>query len=559
MIGLNKQLTVCKSIISRLLKSGKLLNWRRHLRVSESESRINLFFDKEFYEANLSSLGVSTQDSFNHFATFGFQAGIRPSAFMDPVYCQRTYGCSDLTDLIQVIEKDLQFRSCFEFDPVYYQQRYSDLQGAVSTYIEHYVSIGWQEGRIISQDIPAPIFRKPRFEDVMPPTVLEFCEKLTSAYLDNPLKVALLIGHEATLTGAPMLLKQLGEYWNATGIKTFTLLKRPGSIAQDYRDSGPLVILDDLPYPLFTLGMILNRICRKIDTKKLPIVVNTLAIPEIIRMLNAYGMKSTTLVHEFASFYPIKSLSEYSKTSNLIVFSSKSTRSNACSYGFFDDQKSTIVLGQGLVKVGQKVCGSKAGLKERLGLAHNEQLVIAAGSMGYRKGSDLFLGTAIQYFKANQNEFTVFIWIGARNRPFEPGSVEQAFEWDIEKSGLTGKVFLLESDPNLEDLLKEASVFLLTSRQDPFPCIVQNALALGVPVLAFQGAGGTDELIGEFNMTVPYSDTSAMASQVATILNDTEYLSIWRTKGPELIANSFQFQSYSDKLWQLTVNSLNIT
>ena len=66
-----------------------------------------------------------------------------------------------------------------------------------------------------------------------------------------------------------------------------------------------------------------------------------------------------------------------------------------------------------------------------------------------------------------------------------------------------------------------ADVFLMTSRVDPFPCVSQEAMATGIPVLAFEGGGGTVEMIADGGgHAVPLGDVYGMASKLLELLKD---------------------------------------
>ena len=55
-------------------------------------------------------------------------------------------------------------------------------------------------------------------------------------------------------------------------------------------------------------------------------------------------------------------------------------------------------------------------------------------------------------------------------------------------------------------------VFVLLSREDPFPLVCLEAAAMGIPILCFAGAGGIPEFVEEdCGFIVPYLDIEAMA------------------------------------------------
>ena len=66
-------------------------------------------------------------------------------------------------------------------------------------------------------------------------------------------------------------------------------------------------------------------------------------------------------------------------------------------------------------------------------------------------------------------------------------------EYQIEKSGFSKRILLLRflSNPNeYKYLLKNITTFWLTSREDPFPSVVLEAMKFHKPVIGFRNSGG---------------------------------------------------------------------
>jgi glycosyltransferase involved in cell wall biosynthesis len=68
-------------------------------------------------------------------------------------------------------------------------------------------------------------------------------------------------------------------------------------------------------------------------------------------------------------------------------------------------------------------------------------------------------------------------------------------------------------------LLAAAAVFVLPSRWEGQPLVLQEALRAGVPVVATR-AGGIPELAGDAALLVPPGDASALADAVRSVLTD---------------------------------------
>jgi len=64
-------------------------------------------------------------------------------------------------------------------------------------------------------------------------------------------------------------------------------------------------------------------------------------------------------------------------------------------------------------------------------------------------------------------------------------------------------------------------VFLMTSREDPFPLVNLEAAQCGLPIICFDRSGGSVEFVtSDVGFVVPYADTDAMAEKVMELKND---------------------------------------
>ena len=80
----------------------------------------------------------------------------------------------------------------------------------------------------------------------------------------------------------------------------------------------------------------------------------------------------------------------------------------------------------------------------------------------------------------------------------------------------TGTLHIAGWRDDIGELLSAADVLLLTSREDPFPTAVLEALSAGLPVIAFEGSGGIPELLRRHGagVSVKMADAEAMARRL---------------------------------------------
>ncbi len=99
------------------------------------------------------------------------------------------------------------------------------------------------------------------------------------------------------------------------------------------------------------------------------------------------------------------------------------------------------------------------------------------------------------------------------------GRERAALQRRIEAEGLA--VRLIGRRDDVAELLAAADVAVLPSRWEARSLLAQEALRLGVPLVA-TAVGGVPELVGDAAELVPWGDAEALAGAVAGLLSDTD-------------------------------------
>ena len=92
-----------------------------------------------------------------------------------------------------------------------------------------------------------------------------------------------------------------------------------------------------------------------------------------------------------------------------------------------------------------------------------------------------------------------------------------------------------------------ADVFALTSREDPCPLVNFEAMESGLAVVAFQGAGGAPEVLGDGGVCVPYIDVDAMARADARAPGRSRARDEMGRRGQTLIRDRFTWARFMDE------------
>jgi hypothetical protein len=139
---------------------------------------------------------------------------------------------------------------------------------------------------------------------------------------------------------------------------------------------------------------------------------------------------------------------------------------------------------------------------------------------------------------------THFCWVG----DIDP-SLKDWMANEISDAERTGTFHMAGYRQDIAALLSAADAFVLTSREDPFPSVVLEALYAGLPTIAFEDSGGIPELlrVHPLGHIVPFADTVAMAAALVSAQRKGPTAAA-RILGRKVIAENFDFPAY---VWQL--------
>jgi glycosyltransferase involved in cell wall biosynthesis len=141
-------------------------------------------------------------------------------------------------------------------------------------------------------------------------------------------------------------------------------------------------------------------------------------------------------------------------------------------------------------------------LREKLGLPENRQILLWVGRLHRAmKGTD-----RVERVLVCLPEDTTLVVVGQGAE--RAGLLERCATYVQ-----SHKLILPGSSPNPEEYYKAADAFLFTSYYEPFGLVILEAVACGLPLLAFPvvGGGGASELLQEFDATMIDVEDSSSA------------------------------------------------
>lgn len=448
-------------------------------------------------------------------------------------------------------------------DETYYLERNPDVKEAKIKPRVHFTRHGAEEERL-----PNPWFSAPYVFNQLDQSAWRD-QTATSAYLNSNLhrkKRLIFVSHDATRTGAPAIILRLLELFSQSDhFECFCLLDGGGERLNEFQELAHTYVMsrsrldpsfshqdafselrDVFSDGLFHGNLPVMAIVNSAESYRLGTFLSTLEIPIF------------SLIHEVASYYPTRVFEDFVKFSRLVIFPSQFIQETAMQYCQIEKEK-TRVRGQGVLEddfglLNKDTCREQ--LREDLQLEQNAFIVIGVGSKEIRKGIDLFVDTARMYFQTNPEDTTTcFAWFGKSNELDEATIYAQ---YMASTSKWADRIILKPSTSKIELVFTGADLFFLSSRADPFPCVVHEAMACGLPVIAFEGGGGAPELIGEdCGFAVKVGHLPQIVEKIKTYRDHPNVHRTHSQNAIQKIKSNWQFRDYFDDLLTLFDNELS--
>ncbi|HET9820071.1 MAG TPA: glycoside hydrolase family 99-like domain-containing protein [Rhodanobacteraceae bacterium] len=282
-------------------------------------------------------------------------------------------------------------------------------------------------------------------------------------------------------------------------------------------------------------------------------IANTTASGLFARTLKDAGFRLISLIHELPGVIRSFGLLEHAKAlvANVdgVVFPSADVRDrfNECVDLW---SVRTEIRTQGLYKL-NRLAGpegrieARRRLRQRLGISETSRIALCVGYADHRKGIDLFVEIGMRVMRTRDDVH--FLWVGHFDATLESDVRES-----VRAAGFADRFHFPGIDPDTDLYFAGSDVYALTSREDPFPSVVLEALQAEVPVIGFAGAGGFVELLERgTGVLVPAFDLEAFGNAVLGLLGDEPRARAMGARGHALINEEYDFRKYLFDLLEL--------
>jgi glycosyltransferase involved in cell wall biosynthesis len=338
------------------------------------------------------------------------------------------------------------------------------------------------------------------------------------------MKHFLFVSHDANRAGAQLFLLNLMVYLKQQGHKLSLLLLGDGVLEKNFAEVATVHYYSHEKPSKYTriFGANQNKneqLFSKLRKANISLAyVNTIASAKIIvELKNALQTPVVSHIHELE--FSIQLYSKFEEREQLFKLSDKIIAcSNAVGenliekhsvsfnqvttvHSFIDNQSITEKLNQ--LNITET--------RTKLGLSSTDFVVAGCGNAEWRKGLDIFIQVANAVSQHGSNSKIRFVWIGVKHA----GDLYDKTVYDLKKMGLYEDVTLLEPTSQAVEIIGSSDVFLLPSREDPFPLVMLEAALAAKPILGFDKTGGCGEFVeDDAGAVIPYLDVNQMAEKL---------------------------------------------
>ena len=236
-----------------------------------------------------------------------------------------------------------------------------------------------------------------------------------------------------------------------------------------------------------------------------------------VKLSRKYNLKNILSLHGGDIYDPTKKRSPHNKwylrravrkvlnNSNFIIAQSSNTKNNARKYYNPNKPIKIIPLPYSPIKF-------KKASRKQLGLKQDNKYLISVGRIVKRKGYDFLIKSLA---KLNNNKIHVLI---AGDGPEKQNLITLAKELNV----LNQVHFLgFISEEKKFQYLDNSDIYVLSSVHEGFGIVLQEAMQVGLPIVATDNGGQVDFVKGGINgFLIKFGDENGMKKSIEKLIND---------------------------------------
>lgn len=368
--------------------------------------------------------------------------------------------------------------------------------------------------------------------------------------IDPGKPVAIMVVHQASRTGAPLLaLDVVRRLKEDHGFQCAVIYAEGGELMEEFSRHA-WMIDGRLLNPWGRPSEYGNAIMKVLgQSSRRMAICNAAPSWYYARWMKSFGWRTISLIHDFATNSSPESYRMVANSPDVIVYPCDSMRQVAIDWANLSSDHG-LVHPQGLIResfLDGENTQAREVLRKELGIHQNAMIVLGCGSLELRKGPELFVLTALAALRSGIDSNVHFVWIGSGADTY----LDPTF-WcprDVARAGMSDRIHFLGSVEDTEIAFRGSDIFLLTSREDPFPCVVHEAMACELPIVCFDNSGGTPSMLDEGGGSiVPFGDIQGMADVVKSWTSDETLRRQISHEARSIVKDRYSMSAYVDWL-----------
>lgn len=338
-------------------------------------------------------------------------------------------------------------------------------------------------------------------------------------------KRILLITHDFSLTGAPLMLYYAAKVLRENGYGVTVYSKADGSLKYDYlRNEISVCLFEDYNFRNNEIEYYFSGYCM--------ILANTVVLYELVRKLDKVELPVMWWLHEEDNVYEeyqVKDLPLYNQLHIYCV-----GRRAVDSYEKYSGNKNVKQLVYGIP---EEICK-----KQKNDKVNDRKIVYAIiGCVSERKGHDVFMASI------QKN------WMRWRDRAefWVIGIITESQRKEMQETGLV-KVFGSLDHNELIKIYGEIDVVVCPSRNDPMPVVLAEAMMNQKVCIASDMTGTADKITPyEDGLVCHAGDIDSLSEQIDWVLTHREQMDVMGEKAYEIYKRSFSEEQFQESLLQI--------
>ena len=350
----------------------------------------------------------------------------------------------------------------------------------------------------------------------------------------------LFVSHEATRTGAPVLLLHFLRWLRTnTGIDFEVVLRRGGELSAEFAALAPVWHAEATTGRLARTTMRvarrlglraslddvhIGRMVRQMSHRRFGVVYsNTFTNGAFVSRLGVLGCPVVTHVHELESniLRPgEENLRLVKAQTSRYIACAEAVKSNLIVRHGIEPDRIDVIHGFVATRALTAAQRAQARARTRLELAIPEGawVVGAAGTPNWAKSPDLFVQLAYAMHRRRPARPVHFVWVGG----WQDHRLAE-LRLDAQTAGVGDIMHFPGTRPNATEYFCAFDVFALVSREDSYPLVCLEVASLGTPILCFDRAGGGREFVeDDCGFVLPYLEVEVMAERTLELLASDE-------------------------------------